>query len=229
MPHIDHPIASAPHADVAARGHRGRRVLRVPARGPAALRPRPVRRRPLPALHAGVRQPAPERRGPAAHVRRRRLLRGRRQRLRRRRPVLARRCSCSGSGCPGASTSPPPSSAARSPARGCSRSAARTGCSSTPPARRGYDVTGVELSKNAADHAREQLGLTVHSSQLADAPLDGRLRRRLRVGHPRARPRPGRVLGRGEAAGGPRRRRAVLDAVLLVRCRRGCCARGGGR
>ncbi len=39
---------------------------------------------------------------------------------------------------------------------------------------RGYDVTGVELSKNAADHAREQLGLRVHSSQLADAPLEGR-------------------------------------------------------
>lgn len=39
---------------------------------------------------------------------------------------------------------------------------------------RGYDVTGVELSKNAADHARETLGLSIHSSQLADAPLEGR-------------------------------------------------------
>jgi SAM-dependent methyltransferase len=39
--------------------------------------------------------------------------------------------------------------------------------------RRGYDVTGVELSKGAADHAREQLGLTVFSSQLEEAPLDG--------------------------------------------------------
>jgi 2-polyprenyl-3-methyl-5-hydroxy-6-metoxy-1,4-benzoquinol methylase len=38
---------------------------------------------------------------------------------------------------------------------------------------RGFDVTGVELSKNAADHARETFGLSVHSAQLADAPLDG--------------------------------------------------------
>jgi SAM-dependent methyltransferase len=39
---------------------------------------------------------------------------------------------------------------------------------------RGYDVTGVELSTSAADHARDTLGLTVHSSQLGAAPLDGR-------------------------------------------------------
>lgn len=38
---------------------------------------------------------------------------------------------------------------------------------------RGFDVTGVELSMNAAGHARERLGLTVYSSQLADAPLEG--------------------------------------------------------
>jgi SAM-dependent methyltransferase len=39
--------------------------------------------------------------------------------------------------------------------------------------RRGYDVTGVELSTSAADHARDRLGLTVHSSQLDEADLDG--------------------------------------------------------
>jgi SAM-dependent methyltransferase len=39
--------------------------------------------------------------------------------------------------------------------------------------RRGYDVTGVELSTSAADHARDRLGLTVHSSQLDEAELDG--------------------------------------------------------
>ena len=39
--------------------------------------------------------------------------------------------------------------------------------------KRGYDVTGVELSKTAADHARERLGLTVHTGQLADAPVAG--------------------------------------------------------
>ncbi len=39
---------------------------------------------------------------------------------------------------------------------------------------RGYDVTGVELSVNAAAHARDVLGLTMHSTQLEDAPLDGR-------------------------------------------------------
>jgi SAM-dependent methyltransferase len=39
--------------------------------------------------------------------------------------------------------------------------------------KRGYDVTGVELSASAADQARGRLGLTVHSSQLDDAPLDG--------------------------------------------------------
>jgi 2-polyprenyl-3-methyl-5-hydroxy-6-metoxy-1,4-benzoquinol methylase len=38
---------------------------------------------------------------------------------------------------------------------------------------RGYDVTGVELSQNASDHAREKLGLRVHTSQLADAPVTG--------------------------------------------------------
>lgn len=38
----------------------------------------------------------------------------------------------------------------------------------------GYDVTGVELSATAAGHARSSLGLTIHSTQLADAPLDGR-------------------------------------------------------
>ena len=39
---------------------------------------------------------------------------------------------------------------------------------------RGYDVVGVELSVNAAAHARDVLGLTMHSTQLEDAPLDGR-------------------------------------------------------
>ena len=39
---------------------------------------------------------------------------------------------------------------------------------------RGYDVVGVELSETAAAHARESLGLTVHSTQLEDAPLEGR-------------------------------------------------------
>ena len=39
---------------------------------------------------------------------------------------------------------------------------------------RGYDVTGVELSVNAAAHARDVLGLTMHSTQLEDAPLNGR-------------------------------------------------------
>lgn len=38
----------------------------------------------------------------------------------------------------------------------------------------GYDVTGVELSETASAHARDSLGLTVHSTQLADAPLEGR-------------------------------------------------------
>lgn len=39
---------------------------------------------------------------------------------------------------------------------------------------RGYEVTGVELSATAAAYARQSLGLTVHSTQLADAPLEGR-------------------------------------------------------
>jgi 2-polyprenyl-3-methyl-5-hydroxy-6-metoxy-1,4-benzoquinol methylase len=39
---------------------------------------------------------------------------------------------------------------------------------------RGYDVVGVELSETSAAHARESLGLTVHSTQLEDAPLAGR-------------------------------------------------------
>jgi 2-polyprenyl-3-methyl-5-hydroxy-6-metoxy-1,4-benzoquinol methylase len=39
---------------------------------------------------------------------------------------------------------------------------------------RGFDVTGVELSTTAAAHARDELGLTVHPTQLEDAPLDGR-------------------------------------------------------
>ena len=38
---------------------------------------------------------------------------------------------------------------------------------------RGYDVTGVELSANAAASARARLGLRVHGGQLGDAPLDG--------------------------------------------------------
>jgi 2-polyprenyl-3-methyl-5-hydroxy-6-metoxy-1,4-benzoquinol methylase len=38
---------------------------------------------------------------------------------------------------------------------------------------RGYDVTGVELSASAANRARQGRGLTVHSSQLDDAPLNG--------------------------------------------------------
>lgn len=40
--------------------------------------------------------------------------------------------------------------------------------------RAGYQVTGVELSQTAAAYARSSLGLTIHSTQLADAPLDGR-------------------------------------------------------
>ena len=83
-----------------------------------------------------------------------------------------RRCSCNGSGWPAGSPSPRGNSAGRWPDRGCSRSAARTGCSSTRRSRRGYDVTGVELSSGAADRARDR-GLTVFSSQLADAPLEG--------------------------------------------------------
>lgn len=38
---------------------------------------------------------------------------------------------------------------------------------------RGYEVTGVELSRTASTHARDVLGLDVYSSQLEDAPLDG--------------------------------------------------------
>lgn len=38
----------------------------------------------------------------------------------------------------------------------------------------GYRVAGVELSQTAAAHARSSLGLEMHSTQLADAPLDGR-------------------------------------------------------
>jgi 2-polyprenyl-3-methyl-5-hydroxy-6-metoxy-1,4-benzoquinol methylase len=38
---------------------------------------------------------------------------------------------------------------------------------------RGYDVTGVELSANAAASARARLGPRIHAGQLADAPLDG--------------------------------------------------------
>jgi SAM-dependent methyltransferase len=37
--------------------------------------------------------------------------------------------------------------------------------------KRGWDVTGVELSPTAAEHARTQLGLTVFNCDLADAPL----------------------------------------------------------
>jgi 2-polyprenyl-3-methyl-5-hydroxy-6-metoxy-1,4-benzoquinol methylase len=40
--------------------------------------------------------------------------------------------------------------------------------------KRGFDVVGVELSQTAAAHARSSLGLTMHSTQLADAPLDGK-------------------------------------------------------
>ncbi|HTS21086.1 MAG TPA: class I SAM-dependent methyltransferase [Casimicrobiaceae bacterium] len=36
---------------------------------------------------------------------------------------------------------------------------------------RGWDVVGVELSPTASEHARSQLGLTVHTCALADAPL----------------------------------------------------------
>jgi 2-polyprenyl-3-methyl-5-hydroxy-6-metoxy-1,4-benzoquinol methylase len=39
--------------------------------------------------------------------------------------------------------------------------------------KRGFDVTGVELSTSAAAHARDTLGLEVHTAQLADAPLNG--------------------------------------------------------
>ena len=38
---------------------------------------------------------------------------------------------------------------------------------------RGYQVTGVELSANAAESARDRLGLRVHAGQLGEAPLDG--------------------------------------------------------
>ncbi|MGN6609279.1 MAG: class I SAM-dependent methyltransferase [Jatrophihabitans sp.] len=38
----------------------------------------------------------------------------------------------------------------------------------------GFDVIGVELSEDAAAHARSTYGVTVHSTQLEDAPLDGR-------------------------------------------------------
>lgn len=41
-------------------------------------------------------------------------------------------------------------------------------------ATRGYDVTGVELSRSASDHARSVLGLNVHQGQLDEAVLDGR-------------------------------------------------------
>jgi 2-polyprenyl-3-methyl-5-hydroxy-6-metoxy-1,4-benzoquinol methylase len=40
--------------------------------------------------------------------------------------------------------------------------------------KRGFDVAGVELSASAAEHARDRLGLDVHTTQLADAPLDGK-------------------------------------------------------
>ncbi|WP_375491719.1 class I SAM-dependent methyltransferase [uncultured Jatrophihabitans sp.] len=40
--------------------------------------------------------------------------------------------------------------------------------------KRGFDVAGVELSNSAAAHARDTLGLDVHNTQLADAPLDGK-------------------------------------------------------
>lgn len=39
---------------------------------------------------------------------------------------------------------------------------------------RGYDVTGVEFSAAAAEHARTRLGLRVHTAQVTDAPLAGR-------------------------------------------------------
>lgn len=38
----------------------------------------------------------------------------------------------------------------------------------------GFDVMGVELSADAAAHARRTYDVTVHSAQLADAPLEGR-------------------------------------------------------
>lgn len=37
----------------------------------------------------------------------------------------------------------------------------------------GYDVTGVELSRTGSTYARDTLGLTIHTAQLADAPLAG--------------------------------------------------------
>lgn len=40
--------------------------------------------------------------------------------------------------------------------------------------RRGYDVTGVELSKIAADRARERFGLAVHTGAVDAAPVAGR-------------------------------------------------------
>lgn len=38
---------------------------------------------------------------------------------------------------------------------------------------RGFEVTGVELSHNAAEQARAQRGLTVHSTHVCNAPLAG--------------------------------------------------------
>lgn len=38
--------------------------------------------------------------------------------------------------------------------------------------KRGYDVTGVELSHTASAYARDELGLTVHTSQLEEAELE---------------------------------------------------------
>ncbi len=38
----------------------------------------------------------------------------------------------------------------------------------------GFDVTGVELSADAAAHARRTYDVTVHSAQLDESPLDGR-------------------------------------------------------
>ena len=38
---------------------------------------------------------------------------------------------------------------------------------------RGYEVSGVELSRTGAAHARDGLALDVHTSQLEDAPLEG--------------------------------------------------------
>ena len=81
---------------------------------------------------------------------------------------------------------------------------------------RGFDVTGVELSASAADHARESLGLTVHSSQLAEAPLDGPFDVVCAWDTLEHVPDPVEFWRTVRGLRRRRRRRAVLDALLLL-------------